>query len=357
MKSFNAFDLPQEALQAFTTKQHSLFLSKADLLSKDLLISQAKHDYKKAAAQIYKNLFHTQPSAISELLPSTLHAVFKVTGDSQKIVIKFNKIPTVFPAGHFIIESWIQEQFRRHNLPWYTIYDVSLERKNVNTDYIVSEYIPHKSLREIVNAHIPNKHFFTMLGKQTATIHNLAMKNFGPLSLDNVLKDSGVGIYSTWGDFIWCNLEKHVGLCKKAGVLASNYQKTILNIFKNNAQVFDHVPSRLLHGDLATHNVFIKDDNIHVFIDWEDAIAGDPIYDIAYFETGCYRHTEWFQSFEKGYLSGPVQSDYLLRKQLYYLRIAIAKAVIRINDQTFTDPRKPNPQKRILDSLLFFQTL
>ena len=40
-------------------------------------------------------------------------------------------------------------------------------------------------------------------------------------------------------------------------------------------------PFRLVHSDVHRQNILIKDDGTCVFVDWELALAGDPVYEIA----------------------------------------------------------------------------
>lgn len=45
----------------------------------------------------------------------------------------------------------------------------------------------------------------------------------------------------------------------------------------------------LLHGDPTLYNTLVKEDGTLVILDWDNALAGDPMFDLAYFE---YVHVE-----------------------------------------------------------------
>jgi aminoglycoside phosphotransferase (APT) family kinase protein len=52
------------------------------------------------------------------------------------------------------------------------------------------------------------------------------------------------------------------------------------------------------HGDLQSAHVFVDGDRVTGIIDWSDAVAGDPLFDLAILTVG---HAEWLDDVERGY--------------------------------------------------------
>lgn len=125
---------------------------------------------------------------------------------------------------------------------------------------------------------------------------------------------------------IFKNLDTHLNYLSEFKIISESHRKIIERVFRNNAEIITGISeSRLLHGDLGFHNIFYNKGNI-TLIDWEDSIIGDPVYDISMF---C--------SFQDNYkylnfLKAPYKNEknFELKFWLYYLRICIAKSVIRI---------------------------
>jgi len=84
----------------------------------------------------------------------------------------------------------------------------------------------------------------------------------------------------------------------------------------------------LLHGDLGSHNVFTDGRDVTAVIDWEDALSGDPVFDIAFWAT--FHPDRRHAAFLDGYRAvRALPADFEWRFWLYYLRVALAKTVLR----------------------------
>ena len=91
-------------------------------------------------------------------------------------------------------------------------------------------------------------------------------------------------------------------------------------------------------------------DRVLGLIDWEDAVAGDPVYDVAFWAT--FHPPARHASFLSGYSDvRPLPDDFPIRFWLYFLRIAVAKAVHRRRFGYPDRPDRPTPAHRILHAL------
>jgi Ser/Thr protein kinase RdoA (MazF antagonist) len=144
------------------------------------------------------------------------------------------------------------------------------------------------------------------------------------------------GTHPTWTDHVLQNLDGHLQYAWDNGAITEEARRVIERLFvEHQCALLYERPGRLLHGDLGSHNVFIAtrgELRRCQIIDWEDALLGDPIFDIASFAS-FYRMDEFVDAFLEGYC--PVLPDvvseetFAVRFWLYYLRIALAKSVLR----------------------------
>jgi Ser/Thr protein kinase RdoA (MazF antagonist) len=106
----------------------------------------------------------------------------------------------------------------------------------------------------------------------------------------------------------------------------------------------------LLHGDLGSHNVLTDGDRLLGLIDWEDALSGDPVYDLAFWAT--FHLPERHAAFLAGYRElRPLPDDFPVRFWLYFVRILLAKAVHRRRFGYPDRPDRPTAAHRIRDAL------
>jgi Ser/Thr protein kinase RdoA (MazF antagonist) len=136
------------------------------------------------------------------------------------------------------------------------------------------------------------------------------------------------GSLGTWPEYIVLRLPEHLDVCSRIG--AANHQETrrIEATFESAMNLLASFTPALLHGDLGSHNIFSDGTNITALIDWEDSLSGDPVFEIAFWAT--FHPERRHAAFLDGYRSVcPLPDDFDLRFWLYFLRIALAKTVLR----------------------------
>ena len=99
------------------------------------------------------------------------------------------------------------------------------------------------------------------------------------------------------------------------------------------------MPTRLLHGDLGNHNIFVQNNAVTALIDWEDALIGDPAFDVAMWLT--FHPPRRHAAFLQGYGLAAQEDGFRLRCALSFLRIALSKTVHR---HRFAYPDLPGRQ-------------
>jgi aminoglycoside phosphotransferase (APT) family kinase protein len=159
------------------------------------------------------------------------------------------------------------------------------------------------------------------------------------------------GVKENWSHYLLLHLEDHICACTTIGAITPAEADTIRACFASADPLLRSAPLRLLHGDWGHHNIFVEGNKIVAVIDWEDALGGDPAFDIAYW--GTFVRPEMLAGFIEGYVteSGPLPSDFEQRYWLYFLRIALSKTVHRHLFSTQDRPNRPPASRRIQQAL------
>lgn len=100
---------------------------------------------------------------------------------------------------------------------------------------------------------------------------------------------------------------------------------------------------RLLHGDCGPHNAIVSPDGGIGMFDWEDAVLGDPLFEVALWATfNPPRRWKWFF---QGYFEAAWEPNFLF--WAYFLRISLAKTVVRIRFGYHDVPGREPAHERI----------
>jgi aminoglycoside phosphotransferase (APT) family kinase protein len=163
------------------------------------------------------------------------------------------------------------------------------------------------------------------VGKLLARLHRVAGNGSGPLSAEGTLFR---GVHERWDDYVCVRLDEHVRACEEIGAIDPAEAARIREHFEAQREAIRAVPPSLLHGDPGSHNFMVDEQGIRAVIDWEDALIGDPLFEIASLAT--FHPERRHYAIWSGYGMSPARgSAEWQRFWLYFLRIALAKTVHR----------------------------
>jgi aminoglycoside phosphotransferase (APT) family kinase protein len=186
------------------------------------------------------------------------------------------------------------------------------------------------------------------IGAALRTVHDVAGDGAGLLDLSfRAATASPQGVHARWNDFIMLNLEAHVALCRAAGLVDAAMVDKIEALFRTVHRAFEGRPMRLLHGDPGTHNIAIDraGGTVTALLDWEDALVGDPLFDVAMWST--FHPPRRLPGFMAGYgLEKPADDEQRLIAA-YFLRIALSKTVHRFRFGIADRPGRTPGHQRI----------
>jgi Ser/Thr protein kinase RdoA (MazF antagonist) len=341
--------LPTESdITTFGKYQQTLFFSKIDGGYPTGILLPHVQVHKQDIEKIIKETLGKDVLAVSELSRRTLHYVYRAKTTDTPYIIRINASGMFFRELQFCVEHWITEELTRRQIPHVDINVVDTARTLVPYDFEIMEEAKGRSLFDIGHEESDVTPHIKELGKFVARIHAIKTERYGPFDVANILKGKAVGIHETWKKYLLLNLDKHLEYTIMTGILTVAESDAV----KDALRILEHIPCDqpvLLHGDIANHNAFTDGKTMTSLIDWEDAISGDPVFDIAYYATGCFGHDVWLSAFIEGYKSvNQLPEDYEKRFWAYYLRVAVVKAIVRLRYKTSATTALSAVKERIL---------
>jgi fructosamine-3-kinase len=273
----------------------------------------------------------------------TFHALFQVQTETRCGYLKLGLPSSSFA---FSVEIWAMAQLANLGLPWLNAFAFS----DLDRAFLFMDEAPGQPLNRFENPEsqaIPEPLLFTF-GATLARIHHIKGAGAGLLEIADSIQARG--LHDRWAEYISLRLDEHLRECMKIRAITGMELSEIEAHFSEAGDLLDSAPIRLLHGDPGHHNVFSDGQKITAVIDWEDALCGDPIFDVAYW--GTFVRDEMRARFLEGYATvSPLPSDFERRYWLYYLRVAISKTVHRHRFGAKDRPGRPPASQRIQKAL------
>ncbi|HWC90601.1 MAG TPA: phosphotransferase, partial [Pirellulales bacterium] len=169
------------------------------------------------------------------------------------------------------------------------------------------------------------------LGRLLARLHTIGTRGFGLLDAPppaDPAHSEPRGRWISWTDYLQTNFARHVHRSSDLGAIDAAETQRIHDAFAAAVAQLGNIRPVLLHGDLGSHNVFTDGSTITALVDWEDCLSGDAVFDLACWATFHPRRRH--RALLSGYRAvGELPADFELRFWLYFLRVALAKTVLR----------------------------
>ncbi len=156
---------------------------------------------------------------------------------------------------------------------------------------------------------------------------NLAKDNFDAARSNAPNIPNLQGCHATYADYFHLRLGEHLRFLAARGFLSGGDE--IMTEIENHRALLDLPQGCFVHKDLALWNILGTRDQIAAFIDFDDAIIGDPMDDLSLL--ACFHDAAFLQRAFEGYQSVRALPEHHLRRfWLHLLRNMIVKAVIRV---------------------------
>lgn len=169
---------------------------------------------------------------------------------------------------------------------------------------------------------------YSDLGRLLAVLHTVGVSGYG---LINPFESRLTGVKGRWLDHILTKLDDHIQYAVRQDLIGeaeAHYIEKVIREFCYSQHIWSTECATLLHGDLSDNNVFVKHDAVTAILDWEDALGGDPIFDLANWATFiAHPYTVHHHLLDSYFRYQVKPADFDIRFSVYYLRIALSKLV------------------------------
>ncbi|QVL31990.1 phosphotransferase [Telmatocola sphagniphila] len=333
-----------KTLDDYHEQRRSLFLPKSDWSIPDYALRRCRADEPitqlddAEVADIVRLVLHAEPDSVQKLdAPATTHQIWCLEFANRRLIFRSNSLPESFVDFPMAIEASITNYLVERGYPVMTCRCVDLTRDRCRTDFTIQNQASGSSLKIFDDNERVLLPLLTNLGRWIGKLHaEKVSSGFGWLKLD---PDDPLGchadgtshyrgLFNCWTDFLEVNLEKHLSRCVELNALDKAEANRIEGWFSKLWSVLASSPSAILHNDLSMDNVFTDGRKITAILDWEDALLGDPIFDVASWAT--FQPVRRHSAFLIGYFREQRQQiDFEARFWFYFLRIALARTVLR----------------------------
>jgi aminoglycoside phosphotransferase (APT) family kinase protein len=357
MRTFTAEGHLDDQLAIWTNEAAAVFYHKSDLPARDSEIQNSRRSRADVAEAHRERLFSLcefrlgrRPVNVRLISGAgTSHNIFDLEySDGPALVARTSVHPSAVPDFGLCVDAWVTSKLERHGLASVPVRVVDISRERSDFDYAIMEHARGTQLGD-VDTGVSNELIAT-LGRWLRELHQIALDGFGRLDVREVVKrNRGAGFFTTWREYVLARLNEHLQLCLAIGAIDERERALAEGLFSDIDRSIRPFTPSLLHGDPGHHNVFELEGSISAVLDWEDALSGDPVFDIAFW--GTFYPDSWLPPFLEGYFGSEAGAEFWHRYWLYYLRISIAKTVHRHRFGIADRPDKPPPSARIQKAL------
>ena len=257
------------------------------------------------------------------------HRTFRLTIGEQEAFVRTEDGPE--RDNYFDVETAVTARLLAHGIPVPRVLACDCSRSDVPFAWQVLEYVPFPDL---------NQHFkrgtlelapvAEKIGEAVACWQDIRPAGFGPFSAAEAGASGSLrGLHASYRDYYFLNLPSHLDFLERNGFFTSAQAASVSSAVGRHEDLLGLKQGVLVHKDLALWNILGAPDRIAAFIDWDDAISGDPMDDLSLL--GCFHGAPVLERALAGYARArPLPDGYLRRFWLCLLRNMLVKAVIRV---------------------------
>lgn len=239
--------------------------------------------------------------------------------------------------GHLAMESRVMSTVAAAGVPVPEVLFTDASRQSAPFAVQVIEYFDCADLNALHRAgSLDLAGVAAGIGRAVARWQEVPVRGFGPF--DPVATEANgvlTGYHERYDTYFRLHLERHLAVLTGHSFLSADEAGKILCAIAEHSVLLHLDRGCLVHKDLAFWNIMGTPAALRAFIDWDDAIAGDPTDDLSLL--GCFHSADFVQAAVDGYAEvRALPGEFLRRFWLHLLRNMIVKAVIRCEAGYFT---------------------
>lgn len=193
------------------------------------------------------------------------NAVYEAVADQRRLVLKMTT------AGGVRAEAAVCERARALGIPAPDVIALSPTGGDLGRPYLVMVHVGGQPAE-------PRDVVFREVGAHLRTLHDVALDGFGWFE-DNT-EGRLAGTKRSWEEAFAEGLAA-MGGATKTGLMSEEMAVRIERAVERHRDVLTAVPSgRFVHGDIHPRHVYVEGGRLRGIIDWGDALAGDPLFDL-----------------------------------------------------------------------------
>jgi aminoglycoside phosphotransferase (APT) family kinase protein len=226
--------------------------------------------------------------------------------------------------AHLAVESVVLDRVRAVGVPTPRVFGCDVSRHRVGFAWQALEWFDTPDLNHWYQEGTLDRDGIALaVGRAVATWQVVAPEGFGVL-------DAGLrGAWPAYADFYHLRLDGHLDFLVRHGLLAPAPRAEIAAEIERHHDLLALERACLVHKDLALWNILGTPDRIDAFIDFDDAVGGDPLDDLSLL--GCFHDGPFLRQAFAGYASvRPLPAEYRRRFWMHLLRNILVKGVIRV---------------------------
>lgn len=273
--------------------------------------------------------FHPDTLTLSPAAGQGNHLTWNAEIDGVSAFLRIENGPE--GDDHLKVESAVLGEVSKRGVPVPRVLGCDAGRTRVSFAWQLLERIPHPDLNRWARAGTLDVATVAFgVGQNVARWQAIRPPGFGPFDLEAWDGGRGLaGCHADYADYFRLRLDAHLAYLVNAGFFDAARRDEISFVIGEHARLLDIGSGCLVHKDLALWNVLGPRDRIAAFIDFDDAISGDPMDDLSLL--ACFHDAAFLERALSGYESErALPEEWRRRFWLHLLRNLIVKAVIRV---------------------------
>lgn len=274
---------------------------------------------------------------------STSHVIYIVTVRERErpIVIRAN-IGWGKPEVYMAVEKLITDRVATLNVPVNRILFVDTSRKVYPFDYQIQDMLEGVDIE--ANFHGTRQDYDQLsfdIGRYVAMWGELSLEGFGRFDEGLAIAGQLRGTKQSMYDYVIVRLDEDIKHLVDHGVLSFAKGEEVRKLFEIHKPVLNVKQGTLVQYDLADHNImFDGARTVTGIFDWEAAVVGDPVLDLASAPT-WKTHYPREEKMIEGYGSLREFPNFFREKMnIYTLRTMIWKMVYAMRSGILNEDRK-----------------
>lgn len=289
-------------------------------------------DEARLAAQLTDVLHKKFPGRVDQIAVAASqgnHRTFTARIDGATRFVRIEDGPE--GDDYIEVESELLNRLGALGMPSPHVYAVDASRRDAPFAWQVMDFLSFRDLNHYFKAgSLQLGNVAETIGRDIARWQALEVNGFGPFDPAGLRATGSLrGFHECYADYFHLHLERHLDFLAEREFLSCEEVGTMRREIERHAGLLDLPSACLVHKDLALWNVLGTEDRVAAYIDWDDAIGGDPVDDLSLL--GCFHDAETLRRAVAGYESvRPWPSEFRRRFWLHLLRNLLMKSVIRV---------------------------